>query len=215
MIPLASGREADVFAIDEQRVLRRYRDGGDVAAEARIMAYVGGFGFPVPAVYDAHGSDLVMERLHGRTMLAAFLAGELDAVAGAVCLADLHRRLHALPPLRGRRGDVAILHLDLHPENVILTSRGPVVIDWRNATEGPPDLDVAISAVILAEVATEVANPLAPAAATLLHAFLDRVDGDPLTALDQAVAMRRDNPTLTGSERERLGAAAALISGRR
>jgi hypothetical protein len=35
--PLASGRDADVFAIDAGRVLRRYRTGGDVSAEARVM----------------------------------------------------------------------------------------------------------------------------------------------------------------------------------
>jgi aminoglycoside phosphotransferase (APT) family kinase protein len=32
------------------------------------------------------------------------------------------------------------LHGDFHPGNVVLTQRGPVVIDWRNTTEGPPDL---------------------------------------------------------------------------
>ena len=35
----------------------------------------------------------------------------------------------------------------------MMVSRGPVVIDWRNATDGAPDLDVALSAVILAQVA--------------------------------------------------------------
>jgi hypothetical protein len=35
--PLASGRDADVFAIDADRVLRRYRDGGDVTAVARYL----------------------------------------------------------------------------------------------------------------------------------------------------------------------------------
>ncbi|MET8042914.1 phosphotransferase [Micromonospora sp. NPDC005215] len=188
-VPLASGRDADVFAIDDRRVLRRYRKGGDVAAEAAVMAYVGSLGFPVPAVYEARGTDLVMERLDGRTMLSALIAGELDALAAADCLADLHRRLHALPPRLGERdgdgdgdgdGD-RILHLDLHPDNVMLTSRGPVLIDWRNATEGPADLDVALSAVILAQVAVDREHPLAPPAATLLDAFLDRVGGGLLT----------------------------------
>ncbi|MDT0533254.1 phosphotransferase [Micromonospora sp. DSM 115977] len=211
--PLASGRDADVFVIDDRRVLRRYREGGDVAAEAAVMAYVASHGFPVPTVYQARGADLVMERLDGPTMLSAFLAGELDATDVASCLADLHQRLHALPPRLGECDDVRILHLDLHPENVMLTSRGPVVIDWRNATEGPADLDVAFSAVILAQVAVEEAHPLASSAATLLDAFIDRVGASALTALDQAVAIRRDDPALTTGERERLGAAAALIAG--
>ncbi|MEU4779924.1 phosphotransferase [Micromonospora sp. NPDC023633] len=213
--PLASGRDADVFVVDDRRVLRRYRAGGDVAAEAAIMAYVASLGFPVPRVHQARGADLVLERLDGPTMLSAFLAGELGAVEVAGCLADLHRRLHALPPRLSECEDDRILHLDLHPENVMLTSRGPVVIDWRNATEGPADLDVAFSAVILAQVAVEEAHPLASSAATLLAAFINCVGGDPLIALDQAVAIRRNDPGLTAGERERLGAAAALITGHR
>ncbi|WP_406084648.1 hypothetical protein OHA01_09930 [Micromonospora zamorensis] len=38
---LASGRDADVYVLDESRVLRRYRQGGDSAPEAALMAYVG------------------------------------------------------------------------------------------------------------------------------------------------------------------------------
>ncbi|MGC5334800.1 hypothetical protein [Micromonospora sp. DT62] len=86
---------------------------------------------------------------------------------------------------------------------------------WRNATEGPADLDAALCAVILAQVAVEEAHPLASSAATLLAAFVDRVGGRVLTTLDQAVARRRNDPALTSGERERLDAAAALITGRR
>lgn len=177
------------------------------------MAYVASLGFPVPTVYQARGADLVMERLDGRTMLSALIAGELDAMEAARCLADLHHRLHALPPRLSECDDARILHLDLHPENVMLTSRGPVVIDWRNATEGPADLDVALSAVILAQVAVEDEHPLASPAATLLDAFLDCVGGNLLTVLDRALAIRRNDPALTTSERERLDAAAVLITG--
>ncbi len=62
---IASGRDADVFALGDDRVLRRYRLGGDVGPEAELMAYVGERGFPVPRVYDAAGPDLVLQRLHG------------------------------------------------------------------------------------------------------------------------------------------------------
>ncbi|MFG2048297.1 phosphotransferase [Micromonospora sp. NPDC048935] len=212
-VPLASGRDADVFAIDDRRVLRRYRNGGDVAAEAAVMAYVGSLGFPVPTVYQARGTDLVMERLDGPTMLSALVAGELDAPAAAACLADLHHRLHALPPRLNPHDDARILHLDLHPDNVVLTSRGPVLIDWRNASEGPANLDVALSAVILAQVAADTGHPLAAPAATLLGAFLDGVGDGLLTVLGQALAVRRNDPALTTGERERLDAAAGLITG--
>ncbi|MBN1287750.1 MAG: phosphotransferase [Anaerolineae bacterium] len=45
--------------------------------------------------------------------------------------------LHALPD------DNALCHGDLHPENVLMTARGPVIIDWIDATQGHPLADVA------------------------------------------------------------------------
>jgi aminoglycoside phosphotransferase (APT) family kinase protein len=142
---LSSGRDADVYALGGARVLRRYRDGGDVAEETAVMAHVRSHGFPVPEVYGAGGSDLVMERLTGPTLLRSLLDGGYPGGAAGELLADLHTRLHAVPPRRsGNPGD-RVLHLDLHPDNVILTAGGPVLIDWRNAVDGPPDLDVALT----------------------------------------------------------------------
>lgn len=213
--PVASGRDADVFAVDDRRVLRRYRDGGDVANETAIMAHVARFGFPVPAVYEAYGANIVMERLHGPTMLEACAAGDLGLVQAGVELAELHRRLHAIPPLAGKTADDRILHLDLHPQNIMVTARGPVVIDWRNAAEGPADLDIAMSAMILAQVAVEDAHPLADPVATLLTAFLDATDGEPLSALAQAAVTRRNDPNISAAEVARIDAAVQLITGLR
>ena len=64
---VGSGRSADVYAIGADRVLRRYRLPLDVQAEATSCSTWTQAGFPVPKVYDADGSDLVMERLDGRT----------------------------------------------------------------------------------------------------------------------------------------------------
>src|SRR4051812_33135356 len=91
---LASGRDADVYALDERRVLRRYRRGGDVTGEAAIMRYVSDHGFPAPRIYEADGADLVMERLDGPTMMQALGDGTLDLRSGAIVLADLLERLH-------------------------------------------------------------------------------------------------------------------------
>ena len=71
---LGKGRSADVYDIGGGRVLRRYRPGGGrrrqvVEREALVMRHLAAHGFPVPAVFDADGADLVMERLDGRTML--------------------------------------------------------------------------------------------------------------------------------------------------
>jgi aminoglycoside phosphotransferase (APT) family kinase protein len=212
---LATGRDADVFVIDDRRVLRRYRDGGDVTAEAAVMAYVVTFGFPAPKVYAAVGTDLVMERLAGTTMLAALVSDNIGVDEGAATLAELHWRLHELPARLSADPAARVLHLDLHPDNVILSPRGPVLIDWRNATEGPPQLDLALSALILAEVAVDKANAMAAAAHEMLTAFLRQVDDVQPAMLDRALAIRRANPTLMAEEVSRLAEAASIVSPQR
>lgn len=200
---LAAGRDADVYALDDDRVLRRYRDGGDVAKEAAVMVHVAGHGFPVPAVYHAAGTDLVMERLAGPTLLTALRTGEVDPASAGRTLADLHDRLGRVP---AREHGASVLHLDLHPDNVLLGPGGPVVIDWRNTREGPHDLDVAMSALILAQAA--VAN-LEPARA-VLTALLGAVDARPLRQLDQALTMRGADSNMTEEELANLPRAAEL-----
>ncbi|MFB9239888.1 phosphotransferase [Plantactinospora siamensis] len=216
---LASGRDADVFALDERRVLRRYRHGGDVRAEAEVMAYLAGRGLPVPTVYAADGADLVLDRLTGPTMLRALLAGELTPDAAAGILVELQSALHAVPPMRSADPAEAILHLDLHPDNIILDARGPVLIDWRNAAEGPPEFDVAMSALILAEVAVDRAGTLVPGAPAelpgqaerMLVAFLAGSVRRPDGQLDRAADMRRGNITLSAAERAQVDAAVELV----
>jgi aminoglycoside phosphotransferase (APT) family kinase protein len=201
---IATGRDADVFALGGDRVLRRYRDGGDVAREAEVMIYLAGHGFPVPAVHDASGADIVMERLNGPTMLTALRTNEIDAPTAGRTLADLHNQLRRIPARVSPDPAVRVLHMDLHPDNVILDPRGPVVIDWRNTCEGAPDLDAAMSALILAQVA--VVDGLARA---VLTAFLDSVDG--VRRLDEALAIRRADKNLTRQEIEDLALAVSLI----
>ncbi len=200
-----------MYALDDGRVLRRYRHGASTEAETRIMRYVGGLGYPVPAVHRADGPDMVLERLDGGTMLQAFAAGSMGVAEGAAMLAGLLARLHALPPRPGAADGHVTVHLDLHPENIMLTSRGPVVIDWHNATDGPADLDTALSALILAQVAVDPAQPLAAAAGAFLDAFAPLAPGDPVRLLDEAVARRAGQSTLTAAEVALLGGAAARV----
>lgn len=214
--PFAAGREADVFLLDDLRVLRRYRYATDTTHEAEVMAHAAGHGYPVPAVHAAQGSDMVLERLHGPTMAQAALAGRLSLPEGAAMLAALLRQLHELPPRR-RQGDImpggeTIVHLDLHPENVLLTDRGPVVIDWRNAGDGPADLDTALTALILAQVAIgSIEHPLGASAGVLLDHFLELAPGDPTRLLDDAVALRRRQLTMSADEIGALDTAAARV----
>ncbi|MEV4532799.1 phosphotransferase [Asanoa sp. NPDC049518] len=209
---IASGRDCDVYALAPDRVLRRSRHGRAAAPEADLMAHLAKAGYPVPQVYDADGPDLVMERLAGPTLLAAWMAGTADRDFVASTMADLHLRLHALPARVAADPGDRILHLDLHPDNVMLSDRGPVVIDWANAAEGPADRDVAITLVILAQVTLWTHEPaLAAAAADGLAALRPLLPAPSADALAWAVAQRRANPTMSAVELAQLDEAATLV----
>ena len=163
---IGAGRAADVYALGGQQVLRRYRNGDSAEREAGVMAYLAEAGFPVPRVYHASGPDLVMERLAGRDMLADLAARPWLARQHARTLAGLHDRLHAIaapPSLRAQFGPGdRMLHLDLHPGNVMLTAAGPVVIDWSNVAAGSPAADVAMAWLIIATSEVDAAPLLLP-----------------------------------------------------
>jgi aminoglycoside phosphotransferase (APT) family kinase protein len=206
---LASGRTADVYEIGPGRVLRRYRIGISAEPEAEVMRYLAGLGYPVPIVYEVDGGDMVMERVDGPTMVEAFGAGSLSLDEGMRMLAELHRTLHALP---AQHSSESVLHLDLHAENIIMSERGPVVIDWNNAAEGPADLDVALSALIMAEVAVTPGHPLAEMVRPAVGAFLSYAGAPPWPMVERAVAMRTAIPALSADEKARLSEAAALLA---
>ncbi|MEY9893508.1 aminoglycoside phosphotransferase (APT) family kinase protein [Catenulispora sp. MAP5-51] len=177
---IGSGRDADVYALNENWVLRRNRDGRSQAGEAAVMAHLHAHGYPVPEIHPAPAdtpADLVMRRVEGPTLLDAVLAGQIGVAEVGATLAELLVRLHAVPP-RGAAGTgtgtgtgTAILHLDLHPLNVIRAADGPVVIDWSNTREGTPAQDWAMSALILAQVSQD-GSELSRAAAELLPVLL-------------------------------------------
>lgn len=211
---LGSGRTADVYEVDGAWVLRRDREGrGDAAAEGAVMAYVREHGYPVPRVRPSGSrTDLVLERLSGPTMLAALRDGSLSPAGAGAELARLLRLLHAVPARASAGPGARVLHLDLHPDNVILTPDGPRVIDWTNAEDGPPGLDWGMSAVILAQVAVggeELAGP----ARALLTALLADPSGLTEAGLTEARRRRAANPTMSVREVELLGEAVGLVRG--
>lgn len=212
---LTSGSRADVFVLDEDTVLRRYRCGQDASREVELLRHVVAHGFPAPAVYAAQGPDLVMQRLHGPTLLQALAAGEVAIADGAQMLVDLHEQLHAIAAPGGGPGSadgLVVLHLDLHPGNVILTEQhGPAVVDWAAARTGPATLDVAVTALILAEVAVDAGGAYSQAARALLAAFLTHSSVSPLPALDAATEVRRDDPAFVTEEGPLVDAAAELV----
>jgi aminoglycoside phosphotransferase (APT) family kinase protein len=154
---LASGRDSDIFEYGEGLVLRRSREGHSMETEARTMEYVRQEGYPVPAVSEISddGNDLVMERVDGPSMRDVLGAKPWTLRRQGALLADLHRQLHEIAAPDWIRdapcghGD-RIIHLDLHPLNVLLSPKGPVVIDWPNAARGDPNSDVALTWALIA-----------------------------------------------------------------
>jgi aminoglycoside phosphotransferase (APT) family kinase protein len=210
---IGTGRSADVFAIGTDRVLRRYRSALDVQAEAEIMRYLDEAGYPVPKVFDADGPDLVLERLDGLDMLSDLGKRPWTLGRHARTLADLHNRLHQITAPPGLRkvlgpGD-KVLHLDLHPANVMLSSRGPVVIDWSNAHAGAAGADVAMAYLIMATADTDLIPVLLRPVigglrAALFRTFLAGVHDDPRPHLARVARARCDDPNCRPSERARL-----------
>jgi aminoglycoside phosphotransferase (APT) family kinase protein len=147
---------------------------------------------PVPGVIDIVHleavSAVLVERLPGRA------AGELDGVApeearrrGLACghlhaaLAEvmapgvlpLAASLVAMASAHAAAEGNRLLHLDLHPFNVLVDEGGQVsgVIDWANAAAGHPDLDRARSAAILKLDPAAVALRADPAWAALAEGW--------------------------------------------
>jgi aminoglycoside phosphotransferase (APT) family kinase protein len=221
---IGSGRECDVFDVGGGRVLRRSRLSSDLEAEARVMRWVRDHGYPVPEVFDVSGSDMVMERLDGRSLLEVMPSQPWKIGSFASLLADLHRRLHALPaPDWLRPGEVegsSILHRDFHPANVMMTSDGPMVIDWPNACRGSAAADVAQSWLVMGT--SEIPGPIwqrvvAGAFRSLfVRQYLSKFDSSQVRAVLPAVAeYRKVDRNVTDLERRRIDALVASATGRR
>lgn len=219
---IARGRAADVFALGYDRVLRRYREGerGDAVAEAEVMTYARDQGFPAPAVHSASASELVLERVYGPTMLADLAHRPRLVRRHGQTLAELHNRLHSIPALPGfhalfGRGD-CLAHFDLHPGNVVLTDRGPAVIDWSNSGRGEAADDVAVTWVILRTSTIPGALPFRARAGAgrslLINTFLASVDADAARERLSAVARHRISTDPHLFERERRALQALLAN---
>jgi aminoglycoside phosphotransferase (APT) family kinase protein len=153
---IGRGRAADVFDAGNGRVLRRYRTPhpGFVEREALAMEFLRSRGAPVPEVFSAGDGEIVMERLDGPTMLEVMKSKPWRAASIGREFAELHLRIHRIPAgdiavPRFSDGD-AILHFDLHPDNVILTADGPMIIDWSNVAIGDARADMAYTWMLMA-----------------------------------------------------------------
>jgi aminoglycoside phosphotransferase (APT) family kinase protein len=145
-----------------------------------------------------HGQSMLTELMRRPWTLRrhAWRLAELHGTIHAVTLPDhavsviphqvdalAHKIEHASPLAAAQRGqlltalrampvDARLCHGDFHPDNVILTDGGPVIIDWIDATRGCPAADVARTSVILraASATSQVGNPFMRAFARAFHA---------------------------------------------
>ena len=174
------------------------------------MRHVREYGFPVPVVHDAAGPDLVLERIVGVTMLEAMRRAPWTIAHCASLLAGLHERLHEIPAPAWMRmssfpGD-DILHLDLHPLNVLMTADGPVVIDWPNARRGHAMADVAHTWLVVGTARPDARLDRAIASvgrSLFLRRFLAAFPRPPVVDVLPAVAERwLSDRNVTAPERE-------------
>jgi aminoglycoside phosphotransferase (APT) family kinase protein len=209
---LASGADADVFAMDEDRVLRRSRNRrADSSREATLMQHAANAGYPVPHVYAVSGPTLVLTRVYGPTMLEAVTDGRLDLDEAGRLLVSLLDQLHAIAPPKGTPDGNRLVHLDLHPLNVLLSPDGPVVIDWTNARLDDPAFDVALSALVIALAAAQQSD-IAEPARLLLKSFLAESGLPARRPLIRAVAFRSADRNFTETERAAMPSAVDLLS---
>lgn len=173
---IGSGRSADVYDGGDGLVIRRYKTQGDSLYEAAVMQHVRAHGFPAPEVAWVSGREMAMELVDGPTMLADLGRRPWRIAQHARTLADLHKQLAAIPAAAWMAakmgGGAATVHLDLHPDNVLLAPGGPVVIDWPNAGAGRPGMDVAQTWVILASARIPVRGPRGRMLATFRRLFV-------------------------------------------
>ena len=122
---------------------------------------------------------IVMERVTGLSMIDDLLTNLFKVAKHARLLAGLHAQMHertlsdlpsqheslkrriqeanvspairaaALQQLDRLPEGTALCHGDFHPDNVVLTARGPLILDWPTAMRGHPLGDVARTSLIL------------------------------------------------------------------
>lgn len=111
--------------------------------------------------------------------------------------------------------DTGLCHGDFHPDNILMTTEGPIVIDWVDATRGNPLADVTRTSLLLT-VGALPPGTSAPARrlmeamrrwfrAAYMRRYFQRRPGDrqQLTAWQPVIAAARLGENLT-EEQDRL-----------
>ena len=127
-------------------------------------------------------------------------------------LSDGTKRI-VLSILDGLPDDERLCHGDFHPDNILMTAQGPIIVDWMDATRGNPLSDVARTSLLFRVAALRPGTPaqgLTEAMRHLFHtAYLKRYfqlrpgDRHQLTAWQPVIAAARLGENIT-QEHDRL-----------
>jgi len=99
--------------------------------------------------------------------------------------------------MNSNRRRVWLLHLDLHPLNVMMAPRGPIVIDLANAARGDANTDVALTWALMS--AGEV--PTRGVKGKLVRVFRARLIRGFIGAFDSVAVGKYVDAVVDGSPR--------------
>jgi aminoglycoside phosphotransferase (APT) family kinase protein len=182
------------------------------------MGWVRAHGVPTPEVFDVDGGDIVMERIEGPSLLSGLVTHPYRLPGVGRMIADLHAKLDAVPvpdwlevryPPTTPDVPLGVIHGDLHPDNVMMSAAGPVLIDWTNVCAGDRGADLAQTWIVVDHLGRPDGAVMrtveSVARRVLLRAFLSRIDRARAEAWLRRIATRRlDDPNLKEAERQRL-----------
>jgi len=176
-----------------------------------VMNWLADQGIAVPRVHDAGGTDIVMDRVDGPTLLEDLERRPWRLVAHARLLARLQARVNAVvaPEWFPARSELPegrqVAHLDLHPMNVMLSEEGPVIIDWTNTAATAAGVDASLSFVLMSTF--EVGSRFDRMGQRVLVESFSRARGRALITAHLATAcrLRLDDAGVTDTERASVG----------
>ena len=145
------GRRTGVAPLPDRPPARRHRAGGGGDAPPAGQRLPGARGVRGRGARRRDGAARSARRC-STTSSSTRGGSTATPTRGPTCTDGCARCRSATSPRRGlatRFGPPdAVVHLDFHPDNIMLTADGPVVFDWTNAALGPPAADVAFAWVI-------------------------------------------------------------------
>lgn len=159
----ATGRLWKITTDEGDFALRLVLSEESAAAQLAAMRAAAAGGIPVPepirTAATPAGIALLLSWLPGAMVTQVVFAHPDRARGLGLACGSMHRRLHAVsapaevsgrthwaaPPFDPLPAGGTLLHLDFHPNNVLVDASGRVsaVLDWENAIGGDPLLDLA------------------------------------------------------------------------